>query len=230
MVLAELGRKITSALRALGNATIINEDVLNNLLKEICTALIESDVNIKLVKQLRENVKKAINFDELAAGINKRNLIEGAVFKELVRIVDPQVKCWQPTKGTANVIMLVGLQGSGKTTTATKLAYHYQRKGWKTSLICADTYRAGAFDQLRQNATKARIPYYGSYTEADPAVIAKDGVKRFNEEKFEIIIVDTSGRHKQEEALFEEMLQVPIYQLLSTAIKLNKLLIVAIFL
>ncbi|VDD74523.1 unnamed protein product [Mesocestoides corti] len=208
MVLAELGRKITSALRGLGNATIINEDVLNGLLKEICTALIESDVNIKLVKQLRENVRSMINFDELAAGVNKRKLIESAVFNELVRIVDPQVKAWQPTKGKGNVIMLVGLQGSGKTTTATKLAYHYQKKGWKTCLICADTYRAGAFDQLKQNATKARIPYYGSYTEPDPAVIAKDGVKRFNQERFEIIIVDTSGRHKQEEALFEEMLQV----------------------
>ncbi|EUB59451.1 Signal recognition particle protein [Echinococcus granulosus] len=208
MVLAELGRKITSALRSLGNATIINEDVLNSLLKEICTALIESDVNIRLVKQLRENVKSMINFDELAAGVNKRKLIESAVFNELVRIIDPQVKAWQPTKGKSNVIMLVGLQGSGKTTTATKLAYHYQKKGWKTCLICADTYRAGAFDQLKQNATKARIPYYGSYTEADPAVIAKEGVKRFNEEKFEIIVVDTSGRHKQEEALFEEMLQV----------------------
>ncbi|BHF78950.1 Signal recognition particle [Sparganum proliferum] len=208
MVLAELGRKITSALRSLGNATIINEDVLNSLLKQICTALIEADVNIRLVKQLRENVKALMNFDELAAGMNRRKLIEGAVFKELVRIVDPQVKAWQPVKGKPNLIMMVGLQGSGKTTTTTKLAYYYQRKGWKTCMICADTFRAGAFDQLKQNATKARIPYYGSYTETDPAVIAKDGVKRFSEENFEIIIVDTSGRHKQEESLFEEMLQV----------------------
>lgn len=208
MVLAELGRKITSALRSLGNATVINEDVLNSLLKEICTALIESDVNIRLVKQLRENVRSVINFDEIAAGMSKRKMIESQVFKELVRLVDPQVKPWQPTKSVKNVIMLVGLQGSGKTTTATKLAYHYQRKGWKTSLICADTFRAGAFDQLKQNATKARIPYYGSHTETDPVVIARDGVKRFEEEHFEIIIVDTSGRHKQEDSLFEEMLQV----------------------
>ena len=75
-------------------------------------------------------------------------------------------------------------------------------------MICADTFRAGAFDQLKQNATKARIPFYGSYTEMDPVVIAADGVRKFKEESFEIIIVDTSGRHKQEESLFEEMLQV----------------------
>ncbi|KNC73159.1 hypothetical protein SARC_14284, partial [Sphaeroforma arctica JP610] len=88
------------------------------------------------------------------------------------------------------------------------LGYYYQKKGWKVCLICADTFRAGAFDQLKQNCTKARIPFYGSYTETDPVVIAAEGVQKFKEEKFEIIIVDTSGRHKQEAGLFEEMLQV----------------------
>ena len=59
--------------------------------------------------------------------------------------------------------MFVGLQGSGKTTTCTKLAYHYMKKGWKSCLVCADTFRAGAYDQLKQNSTKARIPFYGRY-------------------------------------------------------------------
>ena len=75
-------------------------------------------------------------------------------------------------------------------------------------LVCADTFRAGAFDQLKQNATKAKIPYYGSYTERDPVVVAEEGVKQFKAEKYELIIVDTSGRHKQESALFEEMQEV----------------------
>ncbi|KOB69428.1 putative signal recognition particle 54 kDa protein [Operophtera brumata] len=116
MVLADLGRKITTALQSLSRATIINEEVLNSMLKQICAALLEADVNIRLVKNLRENVRA----------------------------------------------------GSGKTTTCTKLAYHYLRKNWKSCLVCADTFRAG----------------------------------------FEMIIVDTSGRHKQEESLFEEMLAV----------------------
>ena len=79
---------------------------------------------------------------------------------------------------------------------------------FSTCLICADTFRAGAFDQLKQNATKAQIPFYGSYTESDPVVIAREGVEKFKAENFEIIIVDTSGRHKQEDSLFEEMLQI----------------------
>ena len=106
------------------------------------------------------------------------------------------------------VVMFVGLQGSGKTTTCMKYAHHYKKKQFKPAMICADTYRAGAFDQLKQNATKAQIPFYGSYNEVDPAIIAKEGVERFREEKNDLIIVDTSGRHKQEEALFEEMREV----------------------
>jgi len=111
MVLVDLGRKITNALRSLGNATIINKEVLDGLLKEVCTALIEADVNIRLVKQLRENVRQVIDFEEMAAGLNKRRMIQMAVFKELVKLVDPGVKAWQPVKGKANVIMFVGLQG-----------------------------------------------------------------------------------------------------------------------
>jgi signal recognition particle subunit SRP54 len=74
--------------------------------------------------------------------------------------------------------------------------------------VCADTFRAGAFDQTRQSATKAKVAYFGSYTETDPVAIAAQGVAKFKKERFEVIIVDTSGRHKQEAELFEEMVQI----------------------
>src|SRR5699024_7492200 len=101
-----------------------------------------------------------------------------------------------------------GLQGAGKTTLCTKLAVYYKKRGYKVGLVCADTFRAGAFDQLKQNAIKAGIPYYGSYVETDPVQIALEGVLKFKQEKFDIIIVDTSGRHRQEELLFDEMVQI----------------------
>jgi len=195
MVLADLGRKITTALRSLSNATVINEEVLEAMLKEICTALLEADVNVKLVGRLRKNVRAAVDFEDMAAGLNRRRIIQSTVFNELCKLLDPGVPTWHPAKGKANIIMFVGLQGSGKTTTCTKLASHYSKKGWKTCLICADTFRAGAFDQLKQNATKARIPFYGSYTEMDPVVIAQEGVERFKEDNFEILIVDTRCVH-----------------------------------
>lgn len=102
-------------------------------------------------------------------------------------MLDPGKPSFTPKKGKPSVVMFVGLQGiimivnlilillklhsykfgmilgSGKTTTCTKYAYYHQKKGWKPALVCADTFRAGAFDQLKQNATKAKIPFYGRY-------------------------------------------------------------------
>ncbi|KAJ2882813.1 Signal recognition particle, partial [Coemansia asiatica] len=208
MVLNELGARINSALHALSKEPVIDEKAVDALLREICTALLESDVNVRLVQQLRQNVRKRINMDELSASANKRKVIQTAVFDELCTLVDPGVQPWVPRKGKQNVVMFVGLQGSGKTTSCTKLAAYYKRKGMKVGLVCADTFRAGAFDQLRQNASRAHIPYYGSYTEADPVLIAMEGVKQFKKDKFDLIIVDTSGRHKQEMELFAEMQQI----------------------
>ena len=127
---------------------------------------------------------------------------------ELSSMLDPGKQPFVPKKGQPNVIMFVGLQGSGKTTTCTKLAYHYQRKGWRIALVCADTFRAGAFDQLRQNAAKIKVPFFGDNGQRDPVKVATEGVEHFIDAGYEIIIVDTSGKHKQEEALFQEMVEV----------------------
>lgn len=178
------------------------------MIKEICAALLEADVNVKLVGTLRKSIKATVNFKDLPPAVNKKRLIQKAVFDELVKLVDPHAEPFKPKKGKANVIMFVGLQGSGKTTTCTKLARHYQTRGFRSCLVCADTFRAGAFDQLKQNATKAKIPYFGSLTSTDPAQVASEGVAKFKKERFEIIIVDTSGRHRQEKDLFDEMTQI----------------------
>lgn len=209
-VLAEMGVHITKALASMSSAMVIDEKVLDVCLKEICTALLQADVNVKQVMGLRNGIKKRVNIEQLAAGLNKQRVIEKAVFDELCDMLDSGIdpKKIELKKGKAAVVMFVGLQGSGKTTTCTKYAYHYKKKGFKPALVCADTFRAGAFDQLKQNATKAQIPFYGSYKETDPAIISQQGVARFREEGCNLIIVDTSGRHKQEAALFEEMRQV----------------------
>ncbi|KAL1839103.1 hypothetical protein VTJ49DRAFT_1871 [Mycothermus thermophilus] len=205
MVLQDLGRRINAAVSDLTRAPNLDEKAFDAMLKEICSALLEADVNVRLVGQLRKSIRSTVNFKELPPAVNKKRLIQKAVFDELVRLVDPHAEPFKPKKGKANVIMFVGLQGAGKTTTCTKLARHYQSRGFRTGLVCADTFRAGAFDQLKQNATKAKIPYYGSLTETDPAVVAREGVDKFKKERFEVIIVDTSGRHRQESALFQEM-------------------------
>lgn len=208
MVLADLGCRINSAIADVTKSDVVNEDAINLMLKEICNALLESDVNFRLVAKLRDRIRSQIQGKDNLPGVNKKRLIQKTVFDELVGLVDCKTEPYKPKKHQSNVIMFVGLQGAGKTTTCTKLANYYQRRNFKVGLVCADTFRAGAFDQLKQNATKARIPFYGSYTETDPVKVAKLGVDKFKKEKFEIIIVDTSGRHRQEQDLFDEMVQI----------------------
>ena len=208
MVLQDLGRRINSAVTDLTRAPTLDEKAFKSMIKEISNALMEADVNVKLVASLRKTIEHTVKFNDLPAHANKKRIIQKAVFDALVDIVNPHMTPYNPKKGKSNVIMFVGLQGAGKTTTCTKLARWYQARGFKTCLVCADTFRAGAFDQLKQNATKAKIPYYGSLTQTDPVVVARDGVEKFKKERFEIIIVDTSGRHHQEEALFAEMQEI----------------------
>ncbi|OEH79156.1 signal recognition particle 54 kda [Cyclospora cayetanensis] len=225
MVLAELGQQISGALRNLQSATIVDEAVVGECVKSVCRALLLADVQLRVVQDFRRKAFDAVSgtagpsgpqgdvmaevyLQAASAGVNTRRIIQKCVVNELVSLVTPEKTPRPLKKGSCNVVMFVGLQGSGKTTTCTKYALHYQRKGWRTALVCADTFRAGAFDQLKQNATKARIPFYGSYTEADPVKIAEEGVTQFKEERYDLIVVDTSGRHRQEAALFEEMQQV----------------------
>ena len=207
MVLQELGERIRDALNKLNKSDEIDQKLLNEMVNSLGLALLKADVKIQLVKKVQTNIREKFLEIQEETG-NKKLMIQRQVVKELQNMLTSKKQPYKMEKGKPNVVMFVGLQGSGKTTTCTKYANFYQKKGWKVGLVCADTFRAGAFDQLKQNATKCRIPFYGSYTEMDPVKIAEEGVTFFKEKKFEIIIVDTSGRHKQEEALFDEMKQV----------------------
>ncbi|ODQ80335.1 hypothetical protein BABINDRAFT_35905 [Babjeviella inositovora NRRL Y-12698] len=209
MVLADLGRRINAAVGDFSSSSAADDSGIEAMLKEISNALLESDVHFQHVIKLRNSIKKQLAEQaDASSRANKRKLIQKIVYDELVALVDTQAEPYKPKKNKSNVIMFVGTQGAGKTTSCTKLAVYYQRRKFKVGLVCADTFRAGAFDQLKQNATKAGIAFYGSYTENDPVKIARLGVEKFKEAKYEIIIVDTSGRHKQAEELFVEMQEI----------------------
>ncbi|SBT80433.1 signal recognition particle subunit SRP54, putative [Plasmodium malariae] len=208
MVLTELGAQLTNALQKLQTSTTADDIVIEECLKEVVRALILADINVVYLKDIKTNIKKNIEKNIDIYGNNKKRLVQKYVVEELINLLEGKKECYVPTKGGRNVILFVGLQGSGKTTTCTKYAHYYQKKGFKTALVCADTFRAGAFDQLKQNAAQVKIPFYGSYSEVDPVKIAKDGVDAFLKDKYDLIIVDSSGRHKQENDLFEEMKQV----------------------
>ena len=175
MVLQELGERIRDALNKLNKSDDIDQKLLNEMVNSLGLALLKADVKIQLVKKVQTNIREKFLEIQEETG-NKKLMIQRQVVKELQNMLTSKKQPYKMEKGKSNVVMFVGLQGSGKTTTCTKYANFYQKKGWKVGLVCADTFRAGAFDQLKQNATKCRIPFYGSYTEMDPVKIAEEGV------------------------------------------------------
>ena len=157
MVLAALGGKLRESLRKLHTRSgHVTTKQLNQVLAEVARALIESDVSVKLVMALRENVKKKVEKliedddvndeddsdakrEQRASNVSK--LVQKAVVDELVVLLEPSRKPYGMKRGKPNVILFVGLQGAGKTTTIAKYANYYQRRGWKTAMVCADTFR-----------------------------------------------------------------------------------------
>lgn len=202
-MITELGSSISSTLQNLFKGKITDETI-DNSLKEVCNSLIMSNVSPKLVLSLRSQIKEQISNEKIESTANKAKIIHRIFFDNLVKLLDPINKPYQILKGKSNVIAFVGLQGCGKTTSICKYANYYKKRGFKVGIVCADTFRAGAFDQIKQNASKIGIPYFGS-SDPDPVKVAREGVSKFRKSDFELILVDTSGRHTQEEALFSEM-------------------------
>ncbi|GMI21825.1 hypothetical protein TeGR_g10094, partial [Tetraparma gracilis] len=209
MVLAELGQRLQGAMRKLGNVSITDEQI-ESVLNETCQCLIEADVAVQLVKDMKGRIKLRLSAEteNNSANGGKRKLVQKAIQDELVGMLSPSQQPYKLSRRRPNVVMFVGLQGAGKTTTIAKYAGYHAKRGYKVAMVCCDSFRAGAFDQLKQNATKLRVPFYGSYTEADPVAIAEAGVAQFKQRNYDVVLIDTSGRHRQEAALFDEMREI----------------------
>lgn len=209
MVLEGLGSSISNAVKKVLRAPVVDEKVVKELVRDIQRALLQSDVNVKLVLELSKNIEKKILEEELPPGITRRELAIKVVYDELVSLLGGErLQPPKYPKGKTTVLLLVGIQGSGKTTSASKLAWFLKRQGYSVGLVCADNFRAGAYDQLKQLAEKAGVAFYGEKDAKDAVELAVNGVKKLREAGTEVIIVDTAGRHKNESALIEEMRQV----------------------
>ncbi|MCI4455522.1 MAG: signal recognition particle protein [Sulfolobus sp.] len=183
------------------------EKAVNDFLKDLQVALIKADVNVRVVYQLTERIKKRLQEERPPAYVNRTEWFLKIVYEELVSLFGGERKPNVLPPKLPYVIMLVGVQGSGKTTTAGKLAYFYKRKGYKVALVGADVYRPAALDQLTQLGEKIGVPVYGEKDSKDAVGIAKRGVEKFIKDGYQIVIVDTAGRHGygQEKALMDEM-------------------------
>ena len=181
-------------------------EAVNNFIKELQKTLIKSDVNVKVVLELTKEIKEKALESEPPPGVLRREWFIKIVYDSLVELFGGEAPEITPKK-LPWVIMLVGIQGAGKTTTAGKIAYFYKRKGYRPGLMTTDTYRPAAYDQLKQLAEKIGVPFYGEKDGKNPVKIAKNGLRELLRMGANIIITDTAGRHGygEEEYLLKEM-------------------------
>ncbi len=207
MVLDRLGRTLHSALRKLTRATHVDERVIKELVRDIQRALLQADVNVEFVLELTKRIEKRALEEKLPPGMARKEHIIKIVYEELSTLMGRPTQL-QLKPGQTTVLLMVGLQGSGKTTSVAKLAAHFKKLGFKVGIVCADTFRPGAYEQLSQLGQQVGTRFFGNPKAKDSIKLAKEGVKQLKKERLELIVVDTAGRHRKEEALMEEMHQI----------------------
>lgn len=201
MVLEKLGDSLKNTLAKIKSSIFVDEKLINELVKDIQRALLQSDVNVKLVFELTKNIKERALKENPPTGIPKKDYLITIVYEELSNFLGSDESILDVKKGTK--LMLVGLFGNGKTTTAGKLAKYYQKRGFKIAMISLDVWRPAAVDQLMQIGKQLNIPVFGDKTEKDPAKIYKKFEKELSE--FQLVIVDTAGRDSLNDELVDEL-------------------------
>src|SRR5512136_709808 len=201
-MLDNLSTSLKDALKKLAGKSVIDRAAVDELIKDLQRALISSDVNVKLVMELSKAIRTRSLDEQLPKGTNVREHVLRIVYQELVRLV------WASAdvKLEPQTILMAGLQGSGKTTTTAKLARYFQKKGMKTGVICADTFRPGAYDQISTLCAKINVPCFGNPSEKDALKLTREGLEALKDR--ELVIVDTQGRHALEADLIQEIIRI----------------------
>lgn len=200
MVLDDLGDSLKGTLRKIANAVYVDSKLIKEVVRDIQRALLQADVNVKLVLELSKKIEKRALEEKPPAGMSNREHVIHIVYEELVNILGGAREL--PAK--KQIIMMVGLYGQGKTTTCGKLAIYFKRKGLRPALIAGDAHRPAAYEQLKQIADQVKVPFYGDKSEKDAVKVVKEGLEKLKRSN-DVIIVDTSGRHKLENDLIKEM-------------------------
>ena len=184
--------------------SITEEDIIE-ILREVKLALLEADVNLEVVRLFTKQVKEKVLESKIIGKLNQQQTFLKIFKDELVNILGNKT-CEVKIKKTPTTIMLIGLQGSGKTTTAAKLAIYLRKKGTcqKPLLVADDIYRPAAREQLEQLAKQTQVDYF-TMKDNDATLIAKNGIEKAKENKNDLVIIDTAGRLSIDETLMEEL-------------------------
>ncbi len=205
MAFDNLTDKLTAAIKKIrGNKTVSEED-LRSTLREVRLALLEADVNFKVVKEFVAKVKERAQGQQVEANLTAGQQIVKIVHEELINLLGGQQSKLTVSANPPTIIMLIGLQGAGKTTTAAKLANNLRKGGKKPLLVAGDVYRPAAITQLEVLGKQLDIPVFSLGDQVSPVEIAKQSLARANALLCDTVIIDTAGRLHIDEALMTEL-------------------------
>lgn len=194
-----LGQSLKALLRKIAGASHVDKALVKDVVRDLQRALLQADVKVEMALDLSRKVEERALEEKPPAGMSGREHVIRIIYEELVAILgEPK----EPVLGPQRVL-LVGLYGQGKTTTAGKLAKFFQKKGLRVGLVQADVHRPAAYDQLEQLAEELEVPFYGERDTKDAVRIAKKGVRELGDQ--DVVIVDSSGRHALEDELIREI-------------------------
>ncbi len=206
MVLEKLSESLKNTLSKIAKAMFVDETLINELVKDIQRALLQADVNVKLVFELTQKIKERALKEQAPHGLTKKEQLINIVYEELVKFLGGEKNEIKLPDKKPNKIMLIGLFGSGKTTQAGKLAKYFTKRGKKVALLGLDVHRPAAMDQLEQVAKTAHVPAFIKRNEKDPVKIYNEFEKECR--NYDIIIIDTAGRDALSQDLIDELKKV----------------------
>lgn len=204
-----LTNKLTHAMRVLRGQTRLNEQNVDSVLLEVRTALLEADVHVQVVKEFLKSVKEKAIGTKVLSGLDPVKQFVDIVHKELTAIIGGEVsgRLLKFASKSPTVIMVVGLQGSGKTTTCGKLAKYLKKNGSFPLLVPVDVNRPAAIEQLHVVAKGAGIPSFHTDSR-DPLTICRSAIIEANNKGWDVVILDTAGRLHLDVSLMDELVQI----------------------
>ncbi|TFH01252.1 MAG: signal recognition particle protein [Nitrosopumilus sp.] len=203
-MLDNLKDSLRGAIQKIVKSSGIDEELIKELSKDVQRALLQSDVNVRLVLEITKNLQHRSINETPPPVLSRKDHIVKILYDELSKLLGNETE-FNFQSGKQNKVILLGIQGSGKTTVASKLAKFLTKQGYSVGVIGADTYRPGALVQLRTMCEKSNVEVYGEENNKDSPEIVKNGLKHYEKLPLDIILIDTAGRHKQEQDLLDEM-------------------------
>lgn len=202
-----LKNNLRDAIKKIVKSSGIDEELIKELSKDVQRALLQSDVNVRLVLEITKQLEARSLNETPPPGLSRKDHIVKILYEELAKLLGKETD-FDFKPGKQNKIIMLGIQGSGKTTVTAKLAKFLTKQGYKIGVIGADTYRPGALVQLRTMCEKSNVEVYGEPNNKDSPDIVKNGLTHFESLPLDVIIIDTAGRHKEEKDLLAEMEQI----------------------